>query len=62
MYPIIAADIGLSFQVQCFPSYQAPRLSSVLTLLQSQREVSSFAECLKKVNKTINEFGFRMIS
>ena len=49
IYPIIAVDIGLSCQVQSFPSFQAPRLCSVLKLQQSQREVSSFAECLKKV-------------
>ena len=43
--PMSAADIGLSCPVQSLPSF---RLCSVIKLLQTWREVSSLAKCLKK--------------
>ena len=45
--PISAADIELSCQVQTLPCFQAPCPCNVLKLLQAQREVSSFVDCLK---------------
>ena len=56
--PISVADIGLSCWVESLPSFQAPCLCSALQLLQTQRKVSSFADCLKRYNKTIIDFWF----
>ena len=47
--PIFAADVGLSCRVQSLPSLQAPRPCSVLKFLRTQREVFSFADCLRNV-------------
>lgn len=56
--PIPAVDIELSCRVQTLSSFQALRPCNVLKLLQAQREESSFAYCLKKMN----DFGFSTIS
>ena len=56
--PISVADIGLSCWVESLPSFQAPCLCSALQLLQTQRKASSFADCLKRYNKTIIDFWF----
>ena len=45
--PISVARIGLSCRGQILPSFQAPCPCSILKLLPTQREVSSFADCLK---------------
>ena len=59
---ISAADIAfilhLSCQVQRLPGYQAP-----WSVLLRNRMAERFASLVKKMyNKTIIEFGFRMIS
>ena len=49
-------------RVQSLPSFQALRPCSVRKLFQTLREVFSLADRLKMYNKTILEFGFRMLS
>ena len=46
---ISASGIGSSRGVHSLTSFRAPRQCNVLKLLQTQREMSSFAECFKNV-------------
>ena len=54
---ISASGISSSRGVHSLTSFRAPRQCNVLKLLQTQREMSSFAECFKNVQW--NSYGFR---
>ena len=52
--------LHLSSQDQCLPSFQGLSLCSVLKLLQTQTEAQNNWMPLKKNDKTIIEFSFRL--